>query len=330
MFELYTEKARRVIFFARYEASRLGGDYIESEHLLLGLMREDKALFARLKLNAQHAIQDEIEKSTRNPAGLSRPTSVDMPLSQNSRLALSYAAEEANELEHKHIGSGHLLLGLLRIENCGAASVLKQHGINLTECRDAVLQLTAEREGGVPGESRPRAFERLSASLDDLYAWSGIEPRPAGVPMQAAIAGLAHLIGTMLQNIQAYSGPYSEQRLKRKSWSRKEALGHLIDWGMCYQQWLTRALTEATLHADEYPQDEWVSAQKYADFSWTDLVDLWLCTNQLLMHVLAQVTEEKARMQCKVGIEEPITLLQLVDRYIAHCDDIVGQMLAHL
>jgi hypothetical protein len=75
---------------------------------------------------------------------------------------------------------------------------------------------------------------------------------------------------------------------------------------------------------------EWVSSQNYATFSWPDLVDLWLCLNRLIVHVLAQVLKDKMNMQCQVGIEQPIALLRLVDRYIAHCEDITGQILAHL
>ena len=94
MFERYTEKARRVIFFARYEASQYGSPYIETEHLLLGLMREDKALAVRvLKSSAKiDAIRRSVEQHT--PPGAKVSTSVDMPLSHESKRVLAYAAEE--------------------------------------------------------------------------------------------------------------------------------------------------------------------------------------------------------------------------------------------
>src|SRR6476661_2936886 len=112
MFERYTEKARRVIFFARYEASMFGSPYIETEHLLLGLLRENAALsFVVLPPGASiDAIRKEIEEHT-TPRGKTS-TSLDLPLGNESKRALAYAAEEAARLVHRHIGSEHLLLGL--------------------------------------------------------------------------------------------------------------------------------------------------------------------------------------------------------------------------
>ncbi len=126
MFERYTEKARRVIFFARYEASQFGSPYIETEHLLLGLLREDKALTNRfLRSHASvESIRKQIEGHTTIREKVS--TSVDLPLSNECKRVLAYAAEEAERLSHKHIGTEHLLLGLLREEKCFAAEIL--HG----------------------------------------------------------------------------------------------------------------------------------------------------------------------------------------------------------
>ena len=95
MFERYTEKARRGIFFARYEASQFGSPYIETEHLLLGLLREDKAMTNRIlrALGAVDSIRREIEKNTTVREKTS--TSVDLPLSNEAKRVLAYAAEEA-------------------------------------------------------------------------------------------------------------------------------------------------------------------------------------------------------------------------------------------
>src|SRR5207253_6904675 len=131
MFERYTEKARRVILFARYEASQFGSPYIESEHLLLGLLREDKALTNRfLRSHASvESIRKQIEGHTTIREKVS--TSVDLPLSNECKRVLAYAAEEAERLSHKHIGTEHLLLGLLREEKCFAAEILHERGLRL-------------------------------------------------------------------------------------------------------------------------------------------------------------------------------------------------------
>jgi PEGA domain/Clp amino terminal domain, pathogenicity island component len=136
MFERYTEKARRVVFFARYEASQFGSPYIETEHLLLGLLREDKALSNRfLRSHASvESIRKQIEANTAVRENV--PTSVDLPLSNESRRVLGYAAEEAERLSDKHIGTEHLLLALLREEKCFAAEILHERGLRLASLRE--------------------------------------------------------------------------------------------------------------------------------------------------------------------------------------------------
>ena len=106
MFERYTEKARRVIFFARYEASQYGSPYIETEHLLLGLMREDKALANRFlrQQGSIESIRKEIEARITIRERIS--TSVEVPLSAECKRILNMAAEEAERLGHKHVGHG--------------------------------------------------------------------------------------------------------------------------------------------------------------------------------------------------------------------------------
>jgi len=132
MFERYTEKARRVIFFARYEASQFGSPCIETEHLLLGLLREEKSLSARFLRThgALESIRKQIEGHTIVREKTS--TSVDLPLSNESKRVLAYGAEEAERLAHKHIGTEHLFLGLLREEKCFAAEILRNAAFALT------------------------------------------------------------------------------------------------------------------------------------------------------------------------------------------------------
>jgi ATP-dependent Clp protease ATP-binding subunit ClpC len=156
MFERYTEKARRVIFFARYEASQFGSPYIETEHLLLGLLREDKALTNRfLRSHASvESIRKQIEGHTTIREKVS--TSVDLPLSNECKRVLAYAAEEAERLSHKHIGTEHLLLGLLREEKCFAAEILHERGLKLLAIREELSRATQEKapQGATQGRTR--------------------------------------------------------------------------------------------------------------------------------------------------------------------------------
>ena len=144
MFERYTEKAKRTIFFARYEASEFGSPYIESEHLLLGLLREDESLantFLRSH-EAVEAIRKQIEEQTVIRERV--PTSVDMPISEDCRRIFAYAAEEADKLSHKHIATGHLFLGILREQDCFAAKLLCE--------RDIRLEMARQQIGSAPPE----------------------------------------------------------------------------------------------------------------------------------------------------------------------------------
>jgi len=175
MFERYTEKARRVIFFARYEASQFGSPLIETEHLLLGLLREDKALTNRfLRSHASvESIRKQIEARTTIREKVS--TSVDLPLSNEGKRVLAYAAEEAERLGHKHIGTEHLLLGLLREDKCFAGELLKERGLKLEKIREELARVPnpveSQRQAGAatPSElSRDLTQAAINGELDSV------------------------------------------------------------------------------------------------------------------------------------------------------------------
>ncbi len=165
MFERYTEKARRVIFFARYEASQFGAPAIEPEHLLLGLMREDKTLTARFLARAQaslEAIRKEIEG--RAPLREKISTSVELPLAPETKRVLAYAHEESDRLQHRHIGTEHLLLGLLREERSMAAEILYERGLRLNAVREEV----SRQSGNDPRAAAKKETPHLAEFSRDL------------------------------------------------------------------------------------------------------------------------------------------------------------------
>jgi catechol 2,3-dioxygenase-like lactoylglutathione lyase family enzyme len=130
MFERYTEKARRVIFFARYEASTLGSSSIEASHLVLGLLREDPDLWRDL-LRKFPNYTTAVVRAWFEPAQTSGkvPTSMDLPLTPDAVKSLQTAAEEASRRDHRHIAPFHLLLGILRASAEPAAATLISRGI---------------------------------------------------------------------------------------------------------------------------------------------------------------------------------------------------------
>lgn len=140
---MYTERARRALFFARLEASEIGGLAVETDHVLLGLLRAGKGysstLFARSDLS--HAdVKRAVEALL--PPRERYATTVELPFSDETRRILQFASEEAESLGHNYVGTEHLLLGVLREEKSIAATLLIEKGIFYDEVRREIARLT--------------------------------------------------------------------------------------------------------------------------------------------------------------------------------------------
>jgi ATP-dependent Clp protease ATP-binding subunit ClpC len=167
MFEKYTPAARKAIFFARYEASQFGSLEIQTEHLLLGVLREDAALAIRLLGTAErvNSVRRRIEESI-SPAKEKIATSVDLPVSQPSKRALAYGSEESERLNHAHIGTEHLLVGLIREEKSLAAQIMTEQGLTLAKLREEAAK-SVPPPPDVPLLRRPSAGSlRAEPSLE--------------------------------------------------------------------------------------------------------------------------------------------------------------------
>jgi hypothetical protein len=140
MFERYTEKARRVIFFGLYEARQYGSPVIETEHILLGILRETKSVTVGLPPGAVESIRAQIDARAAIRKKIS--TSVDLPVSNAVKRVLAYGAEEAERLNHRHIDSEHLFLGLLREKDCLATELLKPFALTLEQIRKKIGENT--------------------------------------------------------------------------------------------------------------------------------------------------------------------------------------------
>ena len=130
----YTEKARRVIFYARYEASQWGESHIEVEHVLLGIFREDQPLMERYLQNSQ-AVLDDL-RNRLEAVSYMRPKdhpAIDLPLSPGAHRVLRRAAEESERLQQGYIGTEHLLFGILNETESLASKVLREHGLQEVE-----------------------------------------------------------------------------------------------------------------------------------------------------------------------------------------------------
>ena len=139
MFESYSEKARRTLFFARLEASEFGSPCIESQHLLLGLLREYKGfvkLFPKPDV-APAMVRKQIEEHSTVREKI--PTSIDLPISDECQRILLQASEEAERMGHKHIGTEHLVLGILREQGSYVARLLNENGLFLDSVREQII-----------------------------------------------------------------------------------------------------------------------------------------------------------------------------------------------
>jgi ketosteroid isomerase-like protein len=170
MFERFTESARRVIFFARYEASQYGSPSIETEHLLLGILREDDAVVLRfLRPGSTVAdIRAQIERQI--PSRERIAISVEVPLTEECKKVLMRARDEADHFGHRRIGTEHLLLGLVASDTSLAARLLGERDANLETIREQLAKRPSlpdmaplRRE-----EAVARRMEEASAALENF------------------------------------------------------------------------------------------------------------------------------------------------------------------
>ena len=156
MFEKFNEKARRALFFARYEASKLGSRVIETEHILLGVLREGEETVAEL-FRRFHVKPEEIRREVEGERVFVERISstAELPLSEESKKILAYAAHEAESMLHPAVGSEHLLVGILRVDGCLAQRILAQHGLDVYSLREEVLGLAKEKEASQQKKELP-------------------------------------------------------------------------------------------------------------------------------------------------------------------------------
>jgi hypothetical protein len=206
MFERYNEPARRSLFFSRYEAALLASLTIETEHLLLGIVKDRDPLITHL-LGGRQSL-DDIRRLVYERAGQPGSpidVSVHVPFSEDVTQVLQYTAEEASRLLHSHIGCEHLLLGLLRLDRGVAFDVLREKGLSLTRVREALVlhvnatsQPPAEIATMISG-MLPRGNARAHVSPDVymLTALDGPHPgrRPAADEAGKGVGGSFGMVG---------------------------------------------------------------------------------------------------------------------------------------
>src|SRR5271169_3437546 len=167
MFERFTDRARRVVVLAQEEARRLDHNYIGTEHLLLGLIRESDGVAAKaleslgISLDAvRQQVEEIIGQGQQAPSG-------HIPFTKRAKKALEMSLRESVQLGHNYIGTEHILLGLLREGDGVAAQVLMKLGADLNRVRQQVIQLLHEYQGQDVGSAGSHPGERARAGLPD-------------------------------------------------------------------------------------------------------------------------------------------------------------------
>ena len=188
MFERFTDRARKVMALANQEAQRFNHEYIGTEHILLGLVKEGSGVGANVLKNLEvdlRKVRLEVEKLVKS--GPNMVTMGKLPQTPRAKKVIEYAIEEARNLNHNYVGTEHLLLGLLREQDGVAAQVLMNLGLKLEEVREEVLNLlgaSAEAEEGpaVPsgepkkGKSKTPALDSFGRDLTELAREGKLDP----------------------------------------------------------------------------------------------------------------------------------------------------------
>ncbi len=177
MYERFTDRARKVMQLANQEAQRFNHEYIGTEHILLGLIKEGSGVAANVLKNLDidlRKIRLEVEKLVQS--GPDMVTMGKLPQTPRAKKVIECSMEEARNLNHNYVGTEHILLGLLREQEGVAAQVLMNLGVKLEDVREEVLNLLGhgmdaegpERGGGGAGSESPRGGKSKTPALDSF------------------------------------------------------------------------------------------------------------------------------------------------------------------
>ena len=227
-------------------------------------------------------------------------SSVELPVGPEGKRILFHSAEEADRLGSREIDCPHLALGLLREEQCPAAELLRQHGVTCAAVEGTLV------EGTLTEEPIPEA-----------------EPSTPG-PLAQRLA--MHVSNCQL-HLETFTEAEARRKLKRRDWTRKQALGHLIDLATAHHQWFARALVDPRITGVSYPTPDWAAAQKYDLLPWRRLTAIWHELQYLLVQLLSAIPEERWAIPCRIGLDPARPLSELADDYARRVEEITAEIL---
>ncbi len=347
---MLTPRAKQIIAYAREEAARLHHDYIGTEHLLLGLAREDQGVAAgaleslRVQLKDITALLSSVLGITLPPnvSGMSTATSPS-PMSSSSsgrsrpdfgrfteraRKVLSLAQEEAQRFQHNYIGTEHLLLGLVREGEGVAAKVLKNLGVDLNKVRSAVEHIIGRGDRIVLGEIglTPRAKKVMELAIDEArrlnHHYIGTEHLLLGLVREGEgiAAGVLESLGANLEKVRTQT---IEVLSRSASWKVDEDAIVLTDQEVANAQDeddLTRAPAREESEEKNIPGDCTVRARRVLDAAHEEahkLQQKFVGTEHLLLGLVREKKGLAALILQKLGVERE-TIRATVEFVIEH------------
>lgn len=179
MWQQFTERSRRVVFFAQEEAGKLGENYVSTEHLLLGLVRENDSVAARILDRmgvSTTAVQQELMRYVARGDGRAGQ---DMQLTPRAKRVIDLSYDEAQQLNSNFIGTEHLLLGLIREAEGLAGKTLLKLGVDLERAR---LVVQGIQDADPPRDSDGKIVERVRVRVDRLRERLGFPPSEESLP----------------------------------------------------------------------------------------------------------------------------------------------------
>ncbi len=223
MYERFTDRSRKVMQLANQEAQRFNHEYIGTEHILLGLVKEGSGVAANVLKNLDidlRKVQQEVEKIVQRGPGGDEVRMGRLPQTPRTKKVIEYAIEEARTLHHNYVGTEHLLLGLLREEEGVASQVLMNLGLKLETVRTEVLNLLGQITSTVTPTIEP-------------YVVVDKTPGVLPLPPQRVTDEQVQLIRERIQHLNEWKEKLvagQEFSLAAKCRDEVEALSRLVAW----------------------------------------------------------------------------------------------------
>jgi ATP-dependent Clp protease ATP-binding subunit ClpC len=194
LFERFTERARQVVVLAQDEARQLRHNYIGTEHILLGLMREEEGIAARV-LESLDVSLDEVRTQVSRIVGQGEDVGTgQIPFTPRAKKVLELSLKEALALDHNYIGTEHVLLGLVRESEGVAARILVDLGADAETVRNAIISMLGGRPAGLPPPGYEHAFRRRRRGFGTV----GVGRQTNALVLGWVLFGVAFGIGLLL------------------------------------------------------------------------------------------------------------------------------------